>query len=341
MLVVGAGPAGCSAAIRGAARGLTVGIIERSRFPRDLPGEALHPDIDRVFDELGVREAVASAGFLKYPGWILEHDGEPIYVPLSESMLLRFGYQVWRADFDTLLLEHARRCGATVLQETNAREVLAAGRVVGLESAEGRLLARHVIDASGSRRWLARQLSLPARPLSPRLVARYGYSDRDFGLGILPQFREHADGWTWLAKVRESTFQCVRLALVPDVELPPLPAHFGFPQRLRGADVTWRLVDACAGPGYFLCGDAAATLDPAASGGVARAMESGCRAADLVADVCAGAKTEREATHGYREWLAARIWSEARTLASRHSVLENSPSWVHRFGNDCADAPIA
>lgn len=338
MLVVGAGPAGCAAAIRGATRGLSVGIVERVQFPRDLPGEALHPDIDYLFDELGIRDAVADAGFVMNPGWILEHHGESIFMPYGEPPAFRFGYQAWRAKLDSILLTQARHCGAEVLQESDAREVLmSAGRITGLQTIDRQLTAAHLIDATGARRWLSRKISLAADSLSPKLVARYGYSGQDFGLGNIPQFREHANGWTWLAKVRENTCQCVQLSLTSDPDLPPLPEHFGFPAKLRGADVTWRLVRDCAGPGYFICGDAAATLDPAASRGVARALQSGIRAADLVADVCGGDTDESDATREYRAWLASEFISEAMQLASRHAVLEDAPRWVQQFGERYAN----
>ncbi|NIO39542.1 MAG: FAD-binding protein [Burkholderiales bacterium] len=337
MLVVGAGPAGCAAAIRAATHGLTVGIIERDPFPRDLPGESLHPDIDHLFDELGVREAVADAGFVKHPGWILEHQGEPMFMPFGEPLSLRFGYQAWRADLDEILLAQARDSGVEVLHETSAREVLVSdGRVTGVQTQDRQLMSDHVIDATGARRWLSRRLSICARALSPRLIARYGYSDRDFGLGSIPLFREHTNGWTWLAKVRKDTCQCVQLSLTPDVDLPSLPEHYGFPAKLRGADVTWRLVRDCAGPGYFICGDAAATLDPAASRGVARALQSGIRAGDLVVEICGGDMDEADATRIYREWLVSEFISEAMQLASRHAVLEEAPPWVHKFSEQYA-----
>ena len=157
MLVIGAGPAGCAAAIRGASHGLTVGIIERARFPRDLPGESLHPDIDHLFDELGIREDVANAGFVRNPGWTLEQHGQPIFMPFGEPLSLRFGYQAWRAKLDSILLTKARRCGVEVFHDTNAQDVITtSGRVTGLKTSSHRITAAHLIDATGPRRWLTR-----------------------------------------------------------------------------------------------------------------------------------------------------------------------------------------
>jgi flavin-dependent dehydrogenase len=63
----------------------------------------------------------------------------------------------------------------------------------------------------------------------------------------------------------------------------------------RGADVTWRLAQRTAGPGWLLVDDAAAQLDPSSSHGVLRALMSGMRAAwQVSADDCGG----------YHAWLA-------------------------------------
>jgi len=200
-----------------------------------------------------------------------------------------------------------------------------------VETMSHTMTATHLIDATGTRRWLSRKLSKSSIDLSPKLVARFGYSSKDFGLGNLPIFREHSNGWTWLAKVRDNTCQCVQLSIRPNTEVPALPKEYGFPSKLRGADVTWRLLQDCTGPGYFVCGDAAATLDPASSGGVARALESGMKAGNFVADIHDGNINESDAFEAYREWLTGKINSMARDLASRHSLLKDAPRWVTEF----------
>src|SRR5205814_1401250 len=101
-------------------------------------------------------------------------------------------------------------------------------------------------------RWLSRKMALDVTRLSPRLVAEYGYLRGDCDSGTLPQFHEHACGWTWWARVRTDCCQCVRLSLEADIDPPPLPAPFDRGTRLRGADVSWRMIPECAGPGYFL-----------------------------------------------------------------------------------------
>src|ERR1700681_4562185 len=174
VLIAGAGPAGCAAAIRAASCGLRVALIEKAAFPRDLPGEALHPDIGRLFAELGVTQAISKAGFVRNPGWIRERSSERSFIPFEGQTGLRFGYQAWRSEMDSILLAHVRRAGVTVVQPASSGQVFLTGdRVAGLEVDGKTWYCRHLVDASGATRWLSRSLRLPVKDFSPRLVARY------------------------------------------------------------------------------------------------------------------------------------------------------------------------
>jgi flavin-dependent dehydrogenase len=324
-LVVGAGPAGCAAAIRMADGGLRVALIERAKFPRDVPGEALHPDVDALFGELGLTKAIAKASFIRNPGWIQERSGERIFIPFGEQAGLRFGYQAWRSELDSILLAHARRRGVTVLQSAASGEVVLDGaRVAGLEVDGKHWFCRHLVDASGATRWLSRKVRLHIQDFSPKLVAWYAYFREDCALGAIPEFREYGCGWTWLARVRKDLCQSVQLSLAADAGRPVGPPTV----RFRGADVTWRMAPQCAGEGYFLSGDAAAVLDPAAPGGVARALTGGLKAADSIVRVAKGEMDSLTAAAVYRQWCAQQFIEQARQLAARYAELEQPPEWL-------------
>ena len=316
VLVLGAGPAGCAAAILCAQRGLRVALLEREAFPRDRPGETLHPGVEPLLRQLGLGDALQSAGFLRHPGVWVRWDSDLRFEPFgADAGGPWLGFQAWRADFDSLLLERARSLGVTVRQPSSAgAPMLDGARVTGGRAPGATLPARFVIDAAGARHWLARKLSLNIRRRSPRLTARYGYARGECpARDDAPALVADDDGWTWAARVRPRLYGWTRLSwrdarrldAGPPEELGGLAPH----GPTRAADVTWRMVNEPAGPGYFLAGDAAALLDPAASHGVLKGLMSGMMAAHLCAAVIKDGASERQASREYRDWLAG--WFEA------------------------------
>jgi flavin-dependent dehydrogenase len=324
VLVIGGGPAGAAAAIRTAQGGLKVVLAERAAFPRDLPGEALLPQEEAIFRKLGVARRVAEADFIRAPGWILQERGRHLMLFVVQRKL-RFGYQAWRAELDSILLNQARALGVKILQPLRVNGV--ALRERRAQTDRGDVRFRYLVDATGSNSFLGRELRLQVRRVSPPLIARYGYVFGAPPTGTIPELHVHKCGWTWLARVRPDCCQFVRLALEESVALPALPPPYDSIARPRGADVTWRFTPACAGRAYFLCGDAAAVLDPASPSGVGRALASGIKAGELILDVSKGRDSESAAAD-YRTWSLRRFMRFARRLAARYSDFELPPAWL-------------
>jgi flavin-dependent dehydrogenase len=327
VLVVGGGPAGSAAAAACAAAGLRVIVAERERFPRSAPGETLHPGIEPLLDRLGAGDAVRAAGFLRHPGNWVAWGGPPRFDAFgADAAGPWLGFQAVRAEFDAILLAHAAAAGAEVRQPCRVGPpVVRDGRVVGAKTDRETVRARFTVDATGRRGWLAGHLGLPVERVGPRRVAWYGYT-----VGSCPARDEApalvADraGWTWTARVREGLYHWTHLPVDP--VHPPrgwLPDEFrGLAPSgpTRGADVTWRSTHA-AGPGYFLVGDAAAVLDPAASHGVLKALMTGMMAAHLIRGVTDGRLAEDEAAAGYAAWVADGFRHDAAALCDLYARL--------------------
>lgn len=326
--IIGAGPAGCAAAIELSRSSLDVLLIEGLVFPRHRPGESLHPGIEPLFEKLGVLEAVNAAGFARHRGHRVEW-GSPSGSTRFESFGADergawLGYQAWRPDLDCILLDAATKAGATLLQPCRAlHPILDGERISGIATERGHVKARFILDASGRIMWLTRKMGLGQKLHSPKLTARYGYvhsgASQEFEE---PCMRRDANGWTWIARVRPGLCAWVRMrfdGVDPGADFKP--SEFAFAEQTepsQGADVTWRIVDRTAGPGWFLLGDAAASLDPAASHGVLRALMTGIQAAHLVQACCRGNITEKLATKNYGTWLERWFLADVKHLRAMY-----------------------
>ncbi|MGH8162982.1 MAG: NAD(P)/FAD-dependent oxidoreductase, partial [Rhodanobacteraceae bacterium] len=118
-IIVGAGPAGSTAAIRLATAGWSVALIEQCVFPRrKVCGECIAAGNLELFDALGIgTQFDALAGpELREAG--LFHGTTCVTAPLPPLAKSRhaYGRALGREHLDTLLLERARAVGVDVRQ---------------------------------------------------------------------------------------------------------------------------------------------------------------------------------------------------------------------------------
>src|SRR5260221_2422021 len=127
--VIGGGPAGSTAAALLARRGYRVIALEKARHPRFHIGESLLPMNLPIFERLGVLDKVRALGVFK-PGADFEADNERGYNTYEFARAIGnsppHAFQVWRQDFDKMLYDHARDCGADARE---GHEVVAGGEV--------------------------------------------------------------------------------------------------------------------------------------------------------------------------------------------------------------------
>ena len=118
-------------------------VCEREKFPRFHIGESLLPVSMKTFTRLGVHEKFERAGFLKKYGGEMTSaccdEGVKFYFKDGYRSQTESSYQVPRAEFDKVLLDHAAENGAEVREETavKTRGVFSRSRRVA-DAIEGR-----------------------------------------------------------------------------------------------------------------------------------------------------------------------------------------------------------
>src|SRR5579862_620496 len=165
-LVIGAGPAGASSAIRLAQAGWRVALIEQSPYPRaKVCGECLGAASLQLLDDLGVGEPLRAAAGpeLRQVGWMSRTRMAIAEMPACTSGAHRYGRAIGRDTLDNLLLERARDVGVSIIQPARVRSIRGvAGDFVceyswrseeeqtHSKAAVARVSAAVVIDAHGS-----------------------------------------------------------------------------------------------------------------------------------------------------------------------------------------------
>ncbi len=315
VLVIGAGPAGAMAAALSRRGGLSVRVLEKTRFPRFSIGESMLPQSLTLLEEAGMLEAVEKAGFQYKDGaQIVREDRKVDFVFSMKTCAGHpYAYQVTRADFDHILAKEAERQGAEVRYEQDITAVDFSGDTALLTARdaagqESRHSARFVFDASGFGRILPRLLKLDRPADFPVRASLFIHVEDHIDDALFDRNKirvavhpVHGDVWYWLIPFSEGRASIGVVA--EDAFLQKYPGEIterlmaliaeepGMKRMLRNAKPIWpaareirgyaTAVSSLHGKNFALLGNAGKFLDPVFSSGVTIALKSASLAVPL------------------------------------------------------------
>ena len=303
--VVGAGPAGCSAAMTLCKRGYIVALLDRASFPRDKTcGEFLNPGACRLLSEvfgLGFPELI-DAGGMPVSKITLELQRRPLEIPILDKYgALSPGVSLQRMVFDHLLISKCEAAGVHVLQKHNVQlvergfdSIYLTGKHCGEPFTIG---AKLVLAADGTHSLVARREGL-VRP-----IARLNAIGVVFHFENVAQSESNNGVWMFPAIGDRMLFGSSRQAGRSAILSGAIPTSFarsiasdakGFAHRfiaqhpklqtvVHDSTITRVTTAPCFGHTLTRCfadrmlflGDAACFIDPFSGEGIHHALESG------------------------------------------------------------------
>ena len=313
VLIIGAGPAGSSAAALLQREGFKLLVVEKQTFPRFVIGESMLPSSMTWLKEADLLEAVEKQMFMRKNGAVFLRGKETCNFDFSSQFTdgFKYTYQVPRADFDKALADTVAARGVEFLYQHSVAAVSfqpthASATIEKSDGSKFEVRAKFILDCSGYGRVLPRLLDLESPSKFPNREALFTHVTGD----LRPAEREegkiwicmHPDGaWIWIipfsngktsvGAVASAEFfqkfpgepdEQLRAILMSDPNSAKRLANmkFVFPsQRISGYACS---VKKLHGERFALVGNATEFLDPIFSSGVSLAFASANRAAKVL-----------------------------------------------------------
>lgn len=321
-IVIGAGPAGCTAATILAQKGRKVLMLEKDKFPRYHIGESLMPFCWFTLERLGLLEHMKQHEYVqKLSVQFVTQDGKqsrPFYFFQHNDHPSSYTWQVERSEFDQMMLDNARKHGVDAREQVKVTRFLQSetGAVTGVvaEDIEGRTAefsAPITIDCTGrDALWMSKNNWRERDPMLKNIAiwTYYKGAKRDPGLdaGSTTVAYIPNKGWFWYIPLKNDITSVGVVAhrewLYRDNNVRDLKAIFDreigenvwiqdhlsqgeqFGEFWVTGEYSYRS-RYCANDGLVMAGDAFVFLDPVFSSGVFLAFKSGEMVADAV-DAC-------------------------------------------------------
>lgn len=310
VVIVGAGPAGCSAALALADSGLKVALLDKSTFPRDkVCGDAIP---SRAINTLAKISPHLAEAFNGYDKQLLTRHTDVVYNKHTLHLHWKVpAYTCTRLDFDNKLFELVKEYGdCDIYQGEKVVELCKEGNGYVLETDKGNSIhGKLVIGTDGAQ-------SVTAKKLSKFTI------DREHHIGAVRAYykniaeiqtdktemyldKQFSPGYFWIFPVAGGMANVGFGMISADIVAKKINVRKAFydfidtvpelKSRFANADAVSKLEGhslplgsrrvIISGERYMLCGDAASLIDPITGEGIGNAMLSG-RLAGLRAKEC-------------------------------------------------------
>lgn len=363
VVIIGAGPAGAVAAYHLARAGRSVLVLERRSLPRFHVGESQVPYCSELIREMGLWPAILRAGYpLKRGAEFIFPDGDFRRTDFADQGAGRqpVAFQVERGHFDHLLIQHAVRAGAYLLERALVDELLVSGdRVVGvryeIDGVVREIRADHVLDAGGRAAKTAKMFrTRRSIPWLHNVAVFRHYSGLDEAANPAYegdiQVGGHLDGWLWAIPIWPDVIsigtvvpaEVLKAGASPEAVLdehvqrvPRIVA------RLEGTTPGKQVhvesdycyySDLVAGPGWTMAGDAGHFIDPIFSGGTFLAMLSGREAARSVDALLRRPEREHEIQSEYERLYKTGYDTYTRLISAYYESDYRLGGYLYRHG---------
>jgi geranylgeranyl reductase family protein len=301
VVISGAGPAGCTAALALGSSGLKVALIEKEKFPREkVCGDAIpafvpkvlntiNPEYKRAFEEVKEKNRI---------------DICRIVSPNGKSLDLKFpeyGFTCKRQIFDSFLFELTSHLpNLTILEENLVKDVTANSDGVVISTDKNNILkAQLVIGCDGANSITRNKLigSVTGSDKGSVAVRAYFKNVKDVQPGTIEFhfMKNFLPGYFWIFPLPQNQFNAglglpsrkasekkinLRNEFYNIIKSDPLISP-----RFLMAEMTSEINGhflplfthqiPISGNHFMLCGDAASLINPATGGGIGQAMQSG------------------------------------------------------------------
>ncbi|HOS83534.1 MAG TPA: geranylgeranyl reductase family protein [Bacteroidales bacterium] len=339
IVIIGAGPAGCSAALSLQHSGLRVGLFEKDQFPRSkICGDGV---CDRSINTLRTINPSYVDEFLKMvPSQCISKTALVYKSHMYTLEFSSFGYTCKRYEFDNFLFSLVQRdCkNVEVFQQNPITRIESSGNGYLLANQSGDVYsASLILIANGAKSTIAQFVT--GNVFSK---ANYGVAIRAYYSGVrgmhadtieLHYKKEYFPGYLWVFPLADGTAnvgfgyhmqdaqkfsgtiqELMQQWILTDVHLRERFAHAQMVSPMQGGLIPYNTnTFNCSGNNYMICGDAASLIDPISGGGIGSAMLSGHLAATYAIECCAKHDFSAEATKKYEDHLKKRIQKEIKT----------------------------